>query len=95
MTNELVLCPVCIDGWVWYDGTTPPTGDDPSEWVQCSTCKGKFMVRKDWADHVLPNQEECEICHRDAAVASVFIIEDPDLNVLESVCYPCFDKLIP
>jgi hypothetical protein len=96
MTNELVPCPECdAVGWVWYDGTTPPTGDDPSMWVECPTCKGKFFVNNEWASRVEPHQEQCAICHRERVIAVVPLSEDDQAaDFWEPVCYQCFYSLL-
>ena len=94
LIQPLVLCPDCGGGgWVFYVGTTSPTGDDPSAEIQCPSCKGKFLVQKAWSDGIREEPGMCTFCYKTTTVSDVWMGGSTARPYTEPVCYPCYERL--
>lgn len=93
MTINLVECPHCEgDGFIWYKGTTGAYGDDPSDWVKCPVCNGKFLVNKEWADGVQPGLNTCTLCNKVTVVAEMQMGGSGSSSYTDLVCHPCCER---
>lgn len=96
--DELVVCPVCDgEGYVWYEGTSHPTGDDPSGWLTCPTCKGHQFVRRGWAvaykSDIVCACYECQqrLPVADIEVTSFWVPDGDPQVIIASLCYNCYN----